>query len=166
MNTISSNMWKKRGSSVVFDPAAIAELLRDGALVSLRTALGWRDLWPTKLPVAKGTVVLIGGLETLVNELPKAEAERFLKERVHAFIREFQERWPGYALVFGLGQSEKAFEVTGSAEEVLLKRVDGDAIRLSTNLWNGSSTMHMCELVREEQGGKTVRLGFYVSHIS
>jgi len=67
--------------------------------------------------------------------------------------------------VFGFGTHERSFEVTVSDEEVLFVRRDSGRVRLSYSLWDGSATMDMARLIREEQG-QTTTVGYYVARIS
>jgi len=161
---MSSSAWLRRGSSIVFDRYTLGPLISGGALVSLREALGWMMSWPAEPPGGRQTV-LIGGIETYLDVLESSEAHEFLKNRVKPFIQEFQARWDQRGLVFGFGTQESSFEVTASDEEVLFVRRDGKRVRLSFSLWDGSATMNVARLIRDEQG-KTVTVGYYVARIS
>jgi hypothetical protein len=67
--------------------------------------------------------------------------------------------------VFGFGTHERSFELTASDEEVLFIRRDGERVRLSYSLWDGSATMNVARLIRDEQG-KSITVGYYVARIS
>lgn len=164
MLDMSSSAWLRRGSSIVFDKNTLGPLIASGALVSLRRAFGWIRAWPADPPVS-GQTVLIGGIETLLEVLDPAKVQGFLKNRINPFIQEFQARWDQQGLVFGFGTHERSFRVTASEEEVLFVRRDGEQVRLSHSLWDGSATMNLARLVREE-GGKTITVGYHVARIS
>ena len=161
---MSSSAWLRRGSSIVFDEYTLGPLIGGGALVSLREALGWMHAWPRK-PPGSGPTVLVCGIETFLDVLEPAKAQEFLKTRVKPFVQEFQSRWDQRGLVFGFGTPEKSFEVTASDEEVLFVRRNGERVRLSHSLWDGSATMNMARLIRDEQG-KNITVGYYVARIS
>jgi hypothetical protein len=148
----------------VFDRYTLSPLIGGGTLVSLREALGWMKAWPSEPPGSVQTV-LVGGIETFLDVLEPLEAQEFLKNRVNPFIQEFQARWDQRGLVFGFGTHERSFEVTASDEEVLFVRRNGERVRLSYSLWDGSATMNVTRLVRNEQG-KKITVGYYVARIS
>ena len=164
MRDMSSSAWLRRGSSIVFDRFTLGPLIGEGALVSMREALRWMNAWPAE-PPGNGRTVLVGGLETLLDVLDPLAAMDFLKKRLNPFVQEFQARWDQRGLVFGFGTHERSFELTASDEEVLFIRRDGERVRLSYSLWNGSATMNLARLIRDEQG-KSKTVGYYVARIS
>src|SRR5690242_394101 len=97
---IDSPMWQRRGTSIVFDKTMLGPLLASGVLISLREALSWLHEWPVSSPVSSRSV-LVAGLDTVLDVLPKDEAEHFVRERVRRLIAEFQDRWVDHALIFG-----------------------------------------------------------------
>lgn len=166
MRDMSSSAWLRRGSSIVFDKQSLGPLITDGCLVSLREALSWVKSWPEDQPDDRHTV-LVGGLETCLEVLSPEDAEAFLRTRIKPFVLEFQSRWDQRGLVFGFGTSEKSFEITATHEEVLFLRRDRKQVRLSYSLWDGSATMNVTRLVRNDsQTGKKVTIGYYVPRIS
>lgn len=164
MREMSSTAWLRRGSSIVFDRLTLGPLIGGGALVSMREALRWMNPWPSQ-PPGSGPTVLVCGIETFLDVMEPAEAQDFLKNRVKPFVQEFQARWDQRGLVFGFGTHERSFELTVSDEEVLFIRRDGERVRLSYSLWDGSATMNVARLIRDEQG-KSITVGYYVARIS
>lgn len=164
MRDMSSSAWLRRGSSIVFDRFTLGPLISGGALVSMREALRWMNAWPAE-PPGNGSTVLVCGIETLLDVMESVEAENFLKTRVKPFVQEFQSHWDQRGLVFGFGIHERSFELTASDEEVLFIRRDGERVRLSYSLWDGSATMNVTRLIREEQG-TSITVGYYVARIS
>lgn len=164
MRDMSSSAWLRRGSSIVFDRFTLGPLIGGGALVSMREALRWMNAWPVE-PPGNGQTVLVVGLETLLDVLDPLAAMDFLKKRLNPFVQEFQARWDQRGLVFGFGTHERSFALTASDEEVLFIRRDGERVRLSYSLWDGSATMNVARLIRDEQG-KSITVGYYVARIS
>ena len=164
MREMSSTAWLRRGSSIVFDRLTLGPLIGRGALVSLREALRWMNSWPSQPPGSNPTV-LVCGIETFLDVMEPFEAQDFLKNRVKPFVQEFQARWDQRGLVFGFGTHERSFELTVSDEQVLFIRRDGERVRLSYSLWDGSATMNVARLIRDEQG-KSITVGYYVARIS
>ncbi len=161
---MSSSAWLRRGSSIMFDRATLGPLIGGGVIVSIREALGWMNAWPVE-PPGNGRTVLVCGIETFLEVMESVEVENFLKNRVKPFVQEFQARWDQRGLVFGFGTHERSFELTASDEEVLFIRRDGERVRLSYSLWDGSATMNMARLVRDEQENR-ITVGYYVARIS
>jgi len=166
MREMSSSAWLRRGSSIVFDKHSLGPLITDVCLVSLRKALSWTKAWPAR-PPNDGQTVLVGGLETCLEVFSPEDAEAFLRNRVKPLVLEFQSHWDQRGLVFGFGKSAKAFVVTPSDEEVLFIRQDQQRVRLSYSLWDGSATMNVTRLVRDDrETGKRVTIGYHVPRIS
>lgn len=164
MRDMSSSAWLRRGSSIVFDRFTLGPLIGGGALVSIREALRWMDNWPIE-PPGSGQTVLVCGIETFLDVMDPADAQEFLKSRVKPFVQEFQARWDQRGLVFGFGTHERSFELKASDEEVLFIRRDGERVRLSYSLWDGSATMNVARLIRDEQG-RSITVGYFVARIS
>jgi hypothetical protein len=166
MDTISTTVWQRKGSSVVFDQKSLGEFIAQDAVISLRDALAWMKGFPPAPPVP-GRTIVISGLETMIETLPPAEAEAFLAQRIRPLLIEIQSRWTDRGVVFGFTSHEKAFEETSLEEEVLFVRRDRRKVRLSEGLWDGSATVNMKRVMRESgETGKEVLVGYYVARIS
>ena len=146
MREMSSSSWLRRGSSIVFDRLTLGPLIGGGALVSLREALRWMNAWPAEPPGKRTDGARVRHRQTFLDVMEPAEAQEFLKNRANPFVQEFQARWDQRGLVFGFGTHERSFELTASDEEVLFIRRDGERVRLSYSLWDGSATMNVARL--------------------
>ena len=166
MDTISNNVWQRRGSCVIFDQKSLGTFISDGAVVSLRQALAWSKELPTNPPVP-GRTIIISGLETVIETMEPQEAEDFLSRRIRPLLIHLQNRWTDYGFVFGFTSHPKTFEETVLKEEVLFRRRDRKQVRLSEGLWDGSATVNMKRIVREgAQQGAEIIVGYYVARIS
>lgn len=166
MDSISNTVWQRKGSCVIFDKNSLGEFISSGAAISLRQILGWMQSLPAAPPVP-GKTILVSGLETVLESLSPEESEDFLVRRIRPLLIELQNRWTGCGIVFGFSAHEKAFRETALEEEVLFRRHDHKEIRLSEGLWDGSATMNMQRIAREDDiTGKETRIGYYVSRIS
>jgi hypothetical protein len=166
MNTISTTVWQRRGSSVIFDQKSLGRFIREEAVISLRQALGWMNGLPSTPPVS-GRTILISGLETLIETLPEGQAEDFLTRRIRPLLIKIQNCWTDCGVLFGFSAHEKAFEETALEEEVLFRRRDRQTIRLSESLWDGSASLNMKRITREvDDTGKDLTVGYYVARIS
>jgi len=166
MDSISSTVWQRKGSSVIFDRAVLGEFISQGAVISLRNALAWMKDFPDHPPVP-GRAIVISGLETIMETLPPPLAEEFLNQRLRPLIIELQNRWTECGILFGFSSHERAFEETAFEEEILFLRGDRKQVRLSEELWGGSASVNMKRIVKEEQKTrKEKKVGYYVARIS
>ena len=166
MDTISSTIWQRRGSCIVFDRESLGTFIAGGALVSLQEALGWMKGLPSMPPVP-GHSILISGLETMIEILSPADAEEFLIHRIRPLLITLQSSWPAFGVVFGFSSHEKAFEETSLEESVLFRRRDRKTVRLSDGLWDGTATVNMKLVIRQgDKPGEEILVGYHVARIS
>lgn len=174
MHEMTGQAWKSRGSSVVYDRELLRALIGavgSSGLVSLREALGWavQGGWPASPPIGKDgkpvTTIVIGGMETILDVTPKAEAEQFVRQRLRHLIQTVQSKWDQCGIVFGFTAHERRFEVT-MQEEVLFVTQGGDKIRLSSTLWNGAAADDLWAIIKRPAQGSPVRGGFHVTRVS
>lgn len=166
MDTISTSVWQRKGSCVVFDKASLVPFISSDAMLSLREVLSWSKSIPAVPPVP-GRTILVSGLETIVETMIPTEAETFLTQRVRALLIDLQNKWTDCGIVFGFSSHPKTFEETTMDEEVLFQRRDRKKVKLSESLWDGSATVNMKRIVREsEKPGEEVIVGYYVARIS
>ena len=166
MDTISNTVWQRRGSCILFDQENLAPFVKDGAVISLRDALGWMKAFPST-PSVKGKTIVVCGLETMIETLSDDEIDDFLVRRIRPLLIELQNRWPACGIVFGFSSHPNTFEESPMQEEVLFKRRDRIKVRLSEGLWDGSATVNMKRIVDVERNPKQeVVIGYYVARIS
>ncbi len=166
METITNTVWQRKGSSVIFDQKCLGSFISNGAVISLRQALAWSKGFPANPPVT-GQTLLISGLETIIETMEPLVAQDFLTCRIRPLLIDLQNRWPSFGVVFGFTSHHRTFEETSLEEEVLFRRRDRKPVRLSEGLWDGSATVNMKRVVREDnQPEEKVILGYYVARIS
>ena len=166
MDTISTTVWQRRGSCIVFDQKSLGPFITTNSLISLRQALSWSKGIPSNPPVP-GRTILVSGLETVIETLGAADVEDYLIHRIRPLLISLQNRWTDYGVVFGFSAHPRAFEETSLDEEVVFRRRDRNPVRLSEGLWDGSATVNMRRVVREgERQGEEVIVGYYVARIS
>jgi len=166
MESISTTVWQRKGSSVIFGQKSLGAFISDGSVVSLRQALAWFKGLPANPPVP-GRTILVSGLETVVETMEPREAEDFLRRRIRPLLIHLQNRWTDCGVVFGFTSHRKSFEETALDEEVLFRRRDRKRVRLSEGLWDGSATVDMKRVVREgDRPGEEGIVGYYVARIS
>ena len=166
MDTISTTVWQRKGSSIIFDKNSLSQCISAEAVISLRVALSWLKGLPDTPPVA-GRTILVPGLDTIIETMKPQEAEDFLRGRVRPLLRLLQEKWPECGIVFGFSSHKNSFEEKAMDEEVVFHRRDRKTVRLTEGLWDGSATLHMQRIIFEgDQPGGEVTIGYYVKHIS
>jgi hypothetical protein len=166
MDTITNTVWQRKGSCVIFDQKSLGPFISDGSVISLRQALAWANELPANPPVS-GRTILISGLETMIETMDPQDAEDFLIRRIRPLLIHLQNHWSDCGVVFGFTSHPKTFEETGMEEEVKFRRRDQKQVRLSEGLWDGSATVNMKRVVREDdQSGERLIIGYYVARIS
>jgi len=166
MEGISSSVWQRKGSCIVFDRKSLGGLISAGAVISLREALSWTNGIPPVPPIA-GRTILVSGLETVLETMEPRDAEDFLTRRIRPLLISLQNQWADFGVVFGFSSHAKAFEETSLEEEVLFRRRDRKIVQLSKGLWDGSAALNMKRLFREgDKPGEEIIIGYYVARIS
>ena len=92
MNTLSTTSWMRSGSSILFDPTEIQNLLKLNSMVSLREFLSWRENLPDNPPIPDSSrTVLVCGLETVMETLSPTNAQDFLQRKIRPVIKTIQD---------------------------------------------------------------------------
>ena len=166
MRELLNDRWLRGGSSIIFSPTLLTQLIQSDLQISLQEVLSWRQKWPSQPPKGDRTVLVVG-LETCLELLDADEAYTFLCKTIRPFIIEFQSTWDQRGLVFGFNSSERQFKLD-SEEQVIFKGGKNNAqIHLSNGLWNGAASDELYELIVPDNNPKTkIRGGFYVTRLS
>lgn len=163
MNTISSSVWKQRGSCIIFDSLTLGELLAENSPISLRKALSWRDHLPPDPPSAS---IPIYGLQTMLEILSPDDAYAFLLHRMRPLLMQLQNNWPACGVIMAFTAPGPAFVEDPVDDEIFYVRRDQQRIRLSDGLWDGSASVSLKRLARIADNGKEDIIGYYVARIS
>lgn len=146
MQEMTASAWKRSGSSMIWHPTLLADLVREIEPVSLRTLIGWlHDGFPDHTPGGKRTV-LVGGLQTVVETMMQSrtpsEVEEWLRQNAMASVRAWKGHWPQVGLVFVMDGPESLFELNQGDEIVYFGRGRDRAkkVRLSQAIWNGAAS--------------------------
>lgn len=147
MQEMTSSTWKRTGSSMIWHPALLADLVRDVEPTPLRTLLGWlKGGFPENPPGGKRTV-LIGGLQTTVEAMMQTatapdEVAQWLRDHALAAVRAWKGHWPDVALVFVMDGPASLFEFNEGDEIVYFGRGRDRSkkVKLSLAIWNGAAS--------------------------
>lgn len=146
MQEYTSSGWKRTGSSMIWHPTLLEDLIRTTEPISLRTLIGWlRSGFPENTPGAKKTV-LVGGLQTTVETMMQTKAPEevadWLRNNVLASVRAWKSHWPGAGLVFVMDGPGSMFEFNEGDELVYFGRGRDRSkkVKLSLAIWNGAAS--------------------------
>lgn len=144
MHEMTSSSWRRKGSSIVWSPHLLGDLIREQDAVPLRTVLGWMtNGFPDSPPGDRPTVV-VGGLQTVLSTAassPNAVYD-WLRQNVLPLVRAFQNQWDHVGLVFGMDGPHQCFDYN-VGDDVIYFGVGQDRakkIKLSLGIWNGALT--------------------------
>lgn len=146
MQEMTASTWKRTGSSMIWHPTLLADLVRDIEPISLRTLIGWlHDGFPESTPGGKKTV-LVGGLQTAVETMMQTktpeEVGEWLRNNVLATVRAWKSHWPSAGLVFVMDGPGSMFEFNEGDELVHFGRGRDRSkkVKLSLAMWNGAAS--------------------------
>lgn len=166
----TTTAWKRKGSSIIFDPAEIECLVNDDVMISLRELLSWREGRLPDTPPGLKDSVLVCGLEAVLDSCEPDAALDFLKCRIRPVIREIQTNWTETGLIFGFSGGGKRFSETNAFnDEILYLGTGNKKVQISNGLWGHSASSNMvCLLDAESEtiNGKSNKIGYYVDRIS
>jgi len=112
MRDMTSRAWQKLGSSIIWSPELLGQLVLGGGAIPLRVALGWVTHGFPAIPPGGKSTVLIGGLQTVLESFPAPATEpafTWLRQRIKPLVRAFQSHWGNVGLVFAMDGPDKLF---------------------------------------------------------
>lgn len=146
MQEMTSSMWKRQGSSIIWHPTLLAELVREIEPIPLRTLVGWLKAgFPDSPPDGRRTV-LVGGLQTVVETMMQTnspeEVSEWLRNHALASVRAWKSHWPNVGLIFVMDGPGTLFEFNEGDEFVYFGRGKDRSkkVRLSQAIWNGAAS--------------------------
>lgn len=158
----NSRVWRRRGSSLVWDKYLLGSLLGQSTPLPLREVMQYVDGEIPSSPPSQGPI-LVSGLQTCLEVLDPRTAFSFLRQRVQRLVRLAQDQWPGHALVFCMTCTWEHWKIDVN-DYAFLKNRSGHDISVTYGLWNGVASEAQRLVV--ERDGRITYGGFYVSRFS
>ncbi len=143
MRDMDGTSWKRHGSSIVWSPDLLAPLITEGEAVPLRTVLGWLKTGFPDTPPGDRSLVLVGGLQTVLTTLPDVDSRyQWLRQHILPLNRAFASRWGGVGLIFGMDGPTAMFALNEADDLVYFGRGTDRAkkILITRGMWNGAAT--------------------------
>lgn len=177
MEELTSSKWKRRGSSLVWHPALLGDLVPAIEAVPLRTLLGWMETGfpedpPGSTPEGVAQTVLVGGLQTIVETMSQTatpdEVAAWLRTNILGVNRVWKTHWPSVGLVFIMDGPASLFEFNEGDEIVYFGRGRDRAkkVQLSVAIWNGAASgAGAYRIIAEKDGTREVG-GYHVDWLS
>jgi hypothetical protein len=143
MQDMDGTGWKRQGCSIVWSPDLLAPLITEGEAVPLRTVLGWLKMSFPDVPPGDRSLVLVGGLQTVLTTLPDVDSRyQWLRQHILPLNRAFASKWGRVGLVFGMDGPAAMFSLNEADELVSFGRGTDRAKKtlITRGMWNGAAT--------------------------
>jgi hypothetical protein len=139
---MDGSSWQRQGNSIVWAPDLLGPLITEGEAVPLRTVLGWLKLGFPDSPPGDRSLILVGGLQTVLSALPDSSSRYdWLRQHVLPLNRACAGRWGRVGLVFGMDGPASMFTFNNADDLVYFgKGTDlAKKIPITRALWNGAA---------------------------
>jgi hypothetical protein len=144
MKTVTGNVWKRRGFSLLWEPRVLTTVIAPAAVVSIRDFFALRRAWPLDLPGFEGDALVVAGLDGCLDSLSEQDAVAWLENDVKSAVLSFQEHYEGQAaLILWLASGRTRIGMDLADEEYFWKVSAGrDSARLPLGrcLWGGAES--------------------------
>jgi len=119
LKTLLDTVWQRRGTTWLWDEAALPTVSTAAQAWSLRRLLRTVGQWPDELPGNDGQAVVVAGLDTALDALLPADAEAWLTDVLKPAVLSFQQHFGGGgALVFWLPTGRGRMKVNAASDAV------------------------------------------------
>ena len=97
MRTLDTDIWKRRGITLLFDDRALAGLAETAEVVSVRRWVRMAGHWPDDLPSNHGRAIVVAGLGACLDLLAPDECEEWISRQWTPTVASFQAEFDGEA---------------------------------------------------------------------
>lgn len=117
MKTLTSDLWKRRGISLLFDARALAEVAKPHEVLSIREWIRSTGAWPETPPSNEGRAMVVAGLGACIDLLGPAEGEEWLRSQWARAVMSFQAEYDLEAsLVFWIPDGRSRIKMNSATE--------------------------------------------------
>ena len=111
MRQLEDDVWRRRGFSLLWSPAALGELCGSTSEIrSIRELFKIDTDWPEALPSSDGKALVVTGLEGCIDRISPPDAEAWLESEVRPIMLRFQREYDDAALIFWMPTGEKRID--------------------------------------------------------
>lgn len=113
MRQIEDEVWRRRGFTVLWNPAALGLLCGSTSeIISIREFFSISNDWPELLPTSNGNALVVTGLEGCLDRISPPDAEGWLDEILQPAMLRFQKQYSDdAALIFWMPTGDKRVDV-------------------------------------------------------
>lgn len=117
MRALDSDVWKRRGISLLFDNRALADLAKPSEVLSMRQWVSMARSWPEDLPSNHGRTLVVAGLGACLDLLDPDDCEEWVFRQWTRTVASFQAEYDGEAsLVFWLPDGRSRIKMNAASE--------------------------------------------------
>ncbi len=174
MQEMASTAWKRKGSSIVWHPDLLADLIPNIEPTPLRVLLHWLNSGFPELPPGNARTVLVGGLQTVLETMQADstvtpdQIAAWLRANVLASVRAWKQHWPNVGLIFVMDGPGPLFEFNEADEIVYFgrRRDRAKKVKLSLAMWNGAASGTGAYQLMVEKNRAKETGGYFVERVS
>ncbi len=112
MRQLEDDVWRRRGFTLLWSPAALGELCGSTSeILSLRELFKVEKDWPETLPSSSGDALVVTGLEGCIDRISPLDAETWLETELRPIMLRFQTKYNDAALIFWMPMGEKRVDL-------------------------------------------------------
>lgn len=138
MKVLTGDRWKRKGITVLWDPAALAQVAAPTEVLTLREFVALSNAWPDELPGSSDRIV-VAGLKGALEVLSAPEAADWLEHDFRRRIIDFQDRYEGeVALVLWFPSAGAPFKMSPADEQYTWSPHGRSTFPLGRHLWTGA----------------------------
>lgn len=139
-----TDAWKRRGCSLLWDPAALSAVAAPSAVVSIRQFFAMTRSWPAELPGGDGDALVVAGVEGCLDALGDADGRTWLETDLKPALLRFQDEYEGQAaLILWLPSGRSRIRMAPATEQYSWKSGGSETSRelpIGRCLWAGAAS--------------------------
>ncbi|MCC6740101.1 MAG: hypothetical protein IT452_13725 [Planctomycetia bacterium] len=143
MKTQRTDVWTRKGFSLLWDVRSLTRIAAADNVVSLREFFAFRDAWPEDLPSANGKALVVAGLDGCLDALSDSDGEKWLRGDIKNAVLSFQVNYENQAaLIFWLPGGRRRIEMDAATEQYFRNPYAHSGrgrIPLGQHLWGGAA---------------------------